>query len=71
MIKSTVVSIDQIRAVLDSNTTNAHAEVMAILDKPLLQEALMKTRGNQTKAAELLGLNRGTLRQRLKTHNLV
>lgn len=71
MITSTVVSIDQIRAVLESDTTNAHAEVMALLEKPLLAETLIKTRGNQTKAAEILGLNRGTLRQRLKAHNIL
>ncbi len=71
MIKSTVVSIDQIRAVLDSNTANAHAEVMAILEKPLLQEALIKTSGNQTRAAAILGLNRGTLRKKLKAHGLM
>ncbi|MEM9992700.1 MAG: helix-turn-helix domain-containing protein [Acinetobacter pittii] len=71
MITSTVVSIDQIRAVLESNTTNAHAEVMALLEKPLLAETLIKTHGNQTKAAEILGLNRGTLRQRLKAHNIL
>ncbi|VXA58241.1 Protein ninH [Acinetobacter proteolyticus] len=67
----TVVSLNQIRAVLDTETTNAHAQVMAILEKPLLQEALIKTRGNQTKAAELLGMNRSTLRQRLKIHDLL
>ncbi len=72
MITSTVVvSLDQIRAVLESNTINAHAEVMALLEKPLLAETLIKTHGNQTKAAELLGLNRGTLRQRLKAHNIL
>ena len=43
MITSTVVvSLDQIRAVLESNTTNAHAEVMALLEKPLLAETLIK-----------------------------
>ncbi|MFZ6501807.1 helix-turn-helix domain-containing protein [Acinetobacter baumannii] len=71
MTTTTVVSIDQIRAVLESNTTNAHAEVMALLEKPLLAETLIKTRGNQTKAAEILGLNRGTLRQRVKAHNIL
>ena len=42
MITSTVVvSLDQIRAVLESNTTNAHAEVI-LLEKPLLAETLIK-----------------------------
>ncbi len=37
MTTTTVVSLDQIRAALESNTTNAHAEVMALLEKPLLE----------------------------------
>jgi Fis family transcriptional regulator, factor for inversion stimulation protein len=71
MITSTVVSLDQIRAVLNTNTTNAYAEVMAILEKTLFQETLIKTRGNQTKAAQILGLNRSTFRKRLRNHNII
>lgn len=40
------------------------------LEKPLLKVVLEHTRGNQSKTAEILGLNRGTLRKKLKIHNL-
>lgn len=40
------------------------------LEKPLLKVVLEQTRGNQSKTAEILGLNRGTLRKKLKTHGL-
>ncbi|EXB47252.1 bacterial regulatory, Fis family protein [Acinetobacter baumannii 146457] len=44
---------------------------MELVEKPLLDLTLTHTRGNQTKAAELLGLNRGTLRKKLKAHGLM
>jgi len=37
------------------------------VEQPLLTAALASTRGNQIRAAELLGLNRNTLRSRIKT----
>lgn len=36
------------------------------LERPLILEALCATRGNQMKAAELLGLNRNTLRKKIR-----
>ena len=34
-------------------------------EKPLLESVLTRVRGNQTHAAEMLGINRNTLRKRL------
>ena len=45
--------------------------VLAEMEKPLLSVVLEYSRGNQTRAAEILGLNRGTLRKKLKTHGLM
>jgi Fis family transcriptional regulator len=44
--------------------------VIAKVEKPLLEVALAHVAGNQTKAATLLGLNRNTLRKKMKTHQL-
>lgn len=41
------------------------------LEKPLLTLTLRHTRGNQSKTAQMLGLNRGTLRTKLKRHGLL
>jgi Fis family transcriptional regulator, factor for inversion stimulation protein len=65
-----VVTIEQIREALNSGSNNAYADVIALLEKPLFEYTLIKTRGNQTKAAEILGLNRTTLRKRLSIHRL-
>lgn len=44
---------------------------LAQLEKPLLEVVLRHTRGNQSKTAQILGLNRGTLRTKLKQYGLM
>ncbi|HSH57339.1 MAG TPA: DNA-binding transcriptional regulator Fis [Halomonas sp.] len=51
--------------------TGLHAMVMAEVEAPLLASVLEHTQGNQTRAAEMLGLNRGTLRKKLKQYDLI
>jgi two-component system nitrogen regulation response regulator GlnG len=43
-----------------------HDRVISEVERPLLRLALSATRGNQIKAAALLGLNRNTLRKKLR-----
>jgi two-component system nitrogen regulation response regulator GlnG len=43
-------------------------QVLAEVERPLIQMILSATRGNQIKAAELLGLNRNTLRKKIRDH---
>ena len=40
--------------------------ILRELEQPLISAALAATRGNQIKAAELLGLNRNTLRKKIR-----
>jgi Fis family transcriptional regulator len=44
--------------------------VLAELEAPLLEEVMTYTRGNQTRAATMLGINRGTLRKKLKRYGM-
>ena len=44
--------------------------VMGEVEKPLFSAVLDYTNGNQCEAAEILGINRGTLRKKLKAYKL-
>ncbi|WP_129138762.1 DNA-binding transcriptional regulator Fis [Modicisalibacter coralii] len=51
--------------------TDLYAMVMAEVEAPLLSAVLEYAGGNQTRAADMLGLNRGTLRKKLKHYDLI
>ena len=40
------------------------------VERPLLEQVMQFCKGNQTKAAKYLGINRGTLRKKLKQYGL-
>ncbi len=44
--------------------------IVGLVEKPLLKAVLRETRGNQVRAAALLGINRNTLRKKLKQHGI-
>ena len=44
--------------------------VVAAVEKPMLEVVMGQAQGNQTRAAQLLGLNRNTLRKKLKQHGV-
>jgi Fis family transcriptional regulator len=44
--------------------------VLAEVEAPLLKEIMAYTNNNQTRASVMLGLNRGTLRKKLKQYNM-
>jgi len=45
---------------------NIYEQVLAEVERPLIQMTLAATRGNQIKAAMMLGLNRNTLRKKIR-----
>ncbi len=50
--------------------TDLYELVLAEVEAPLLEAVMNHTQNNQTQASVLLGLNRGTLRKKLKTYGL-
>ncbi len=51
--------------------TDVYQMVLAEIEAPLFETVMAYTKDNQTKASELLGLNRGTLRKKLKQYGLL
>jgi two-component system nitrogen regulation response regulator GlnG len=49
-----------------SAPADIYGRVLAEVERPLIQMALAATRGNQIKAAAMLGLNRNTLRKKIR-----
>jgi Fis family transcriptional regulator len=54
----------------NTNIENLYELVMAEVEAPMLEEIMTFTRGNQTKASTMLGINRGTLRKKLKQYGM-
>ena len=48
-----------------------HEMLIQAVEKPLLDVVMKQADGNQSKAAEWLGLNRNTLRRKLLDHKLI
>lgn len=53
------------------SVTDVYQMVLSEVEAPLLEAVMKYTRNNQTKASVLLGLNRGTLRKKLKQYGLL
>ena len=50
--------------------TNLHNFFLCEVEKPFLKVVMEQVQGNQSQAARLLGINRNTLRKKLKTYDL-
>jgi len=50
---------------------NVYNLVIGEVEKPLIEETIKYCKGNQSKASELLGLSRGTLRKKMKQYNII
>ena len=50
--------------------TGLYQMVLGEMEKPLLETVMRQAGGNQTRAAEILGINRGTLRKKLKQYDI-
>jgi Fis family transcriptional regulator len=51
--------------------TDLHSLFLGAAEKPLLEVVLRQAEGNQSRAADWLGINRNTLRRKLLDHRLV
>ena len=51
--------------------TNLHALTLSQLEKPLFEVVMKETKGNLSKAAGILGINRVTLRKKLRKYGVI
>jgi Fis family transcriptional regulator len=49
---------------------NMYEMVLSVVEKPMLEVVMQRAEGNQSKAAQWLGLNRNTLRKKLLQYGL-
>ena len=59
-----------VRAMLQNHEKNVYDKVLELTERVLLTEVLAHTHGHQAQASELLGLNRTTLRYKLRNLGL-
>jgi len=65
------ILLDQYFTDLSSeNPNDVYDMVIQSVEKPLLLYIMNLAEGNQSKAADILGLNRNTLRKKLKQHKI-
>ena len=54
----------------DFAVTSPARILVCAVERPMLEVVMFQAHGNQTRAAQLLGVNRNTLRKKLKQHGL-
>jgi two-component system nitrogen regulation response regulator GlnG len=59
-----------VRGLRGQAAANLHGLMVGLVEKPLLRSVMRETKGNQVRAAQLLGINRNTLRKKLKEHGI-
>ena len=59
-----------LRDLLGSEPHDLHELFLGVAEKPLLEVVLQHAEGNQSKAAQWLGINRNTLRRKLVEHHI-
>lgn len=65
------VAVEQYILQLDGyDPVDLYAMVIAEVEKPLIEAVLAHTSGNQSKAAQVLGLSRGTLRKKIQQYGI-
>jgi Fis family transcriptional regulator len=71
LCQQVTVALESYFAQLDGQeVVDLHALVISEVEKPLLEAVLNHTKSNQSKAAKMLGLSRGTLRKKLAIYEL-
>jgi Fis family transcriptional regulator len=72
LCKHTEDALDQYFTTLNGDRPgDLYDLVIGEVERPLFKAVMDYTQGNQSQAAGILGLNRGTLRKKLRTYSLI
>lgn len=72
LCKHTEDALDQYFATLNGDRPgDLYDLVIGEVERPLFQAVMDYTQGNQSQAAGILGINRGTLRKKLRTYSII
>lgn len=63
-LKDDVIQLEQL--LYRESTGVLYKAVLEKVEKPLIERVLERTEGNQLKAAKILGINRNTIRTKIK-----
>ncbi len=55
----------------EQQASNIYDMVVLTVEKPILEVVMTRAEGNQSQAAQMLGINRNTLRKKLQEHGLL
>ena len=55
----------------EQHPSNVYDMVVLTVELPILEAVMARAEGNQSLAAEMLGINRNTLRKKLQQHSLI
>lgn len=64
------INVDEVEKLVEKYKGDAYRKIVEQLERHILSAALIRNYGNQTKTAEQLGLNRGTLRKKMAAHGI-
>jgi len=62
--------LECVRGLRERGSANLYDLMVGLLEKPLFRAVLRETGGNQVRAAQLLGINRNTLRKKLTEYGI-
>ena len=62
--------LECVRGLRERANANLYDLIIGLVEKPLLRAVLRETSGNQVRAAQILGINRNTLRKKLTEHGV-
>lgn len=63
-IKDTVIELED--SLYNEKKGVLYKSILEVIEKPLIERALERTEGNQLKAARILGINRNTMRVKIR-----